>query len=233
MIVGPTVRSRYLPGALIGLPLVSVLLSPFAGAALQQWRSTRLRAGHDGLLEQVLHPAWVQLLLGALLLWALFALWALVPLLLTRSTVQFDEQAGTLTRRKGLRTTDRAALADVDHAVGEAERDGMALIGIRRAGTAELRQWVVPGIGWDSASFDGLRTLQAAAGLRPAPPRPVLVRENRRVRVARANHELADRLGMPWRSEYEHDEAAFRAEFDRVRRVLGGKEPARDGDPRS
>lgn len=232
MIIGPTVMARYLPGALIGLPLVSLVLAPFGGAGLQQWRSSRLRSGHDGLLEQVLDPAWAQLLLGALLLWVLFALWALVPLVMTRRIVLFEESTGALSLRKGLRTVDRAALDEVDHAVGEPERSGLGMIGIRRKGGEELRQWLVPALGWDGESFDGLRVLQAAAGLRPAPPRAELVRENRRVRIARGHHQLADRLGMPWRAEYEHDEAAFRTEFDRVRRVLGGKEPARKGDPR-
>lgn len=96
----------------------------------------------------------------------------------------------------------------------------------------EVRQWVVPEIGWDAASFDGLRVLQTAAGFRPAPPREVLVREERRGRVEAAHRELAARLGMPWREEYAHDEDAFQAEFDRVRRVLGGREGPRDGDPR-
>lgn len=234
VIVGPTVAARYVPGALIGLPLISVLLSPFAGAGLQQWRLGRLRGGHDGLLEQLLSPAWVQLLTGALLLWALFALWAIVPMLVTHRVVHLDEAAGTLTLRKGLRTTDRADLSQVDHAVGEAERGSIALIGLRarpRHGEPEDRQWVVQEIGWDARSFDGLRVLQAAAGLRPAPPRGVLVRENRRRRIARSNHELAERLGMPWRPQYEYDEEAFRAEFDRVRRVLGGKEEPRPADP--
>lgn len=233
VIVGPTVRARYTPGALIGLPLVSLLLSPFAGAGIQEWRRSRLRAGQDGLLEQLLDPAWVQLLLGALLLWVLFALWALVPLLLTQRVVLLDEDQESVALRKGLRTLQRAPLSQVDHAVGEAERGGMALIGIRRSESAgqSVQQWVIPEVGWDTASFDGLRTLQAAAGLRAAPPRTELVRENRRVRRARSHRELAERLGMPWREEYEHDDAAFQAEFDRVRRVLGGKEPAQDGDP--
>ncbi|MGO3502805.1 MAG: hypothetical protein ACTIN5_07240 [Brachybacterium tyrofermentans] len=247
VIVGPTIRARYVPGALIGLPLVSLLLSPFAAAGLQQWRFGRLRQGHDALLEQLLAPAWVQLLLGALLLWALFALWGIVPMLLTHRVVRLDEASGTLALRKGLRTVDRAELGQLDYAVGEAERGSIALIGIRdaehgpgaaparprsRGGEAPTtRQWVVQEIGWDAASFDGLRALQTLSGLRPAPPRGVLVRENRRLRIARANHELADRLGMRWRPEYEHDETAFRVEFDRIRRVLGGKEKPRPGDP--
>ena len=121
----------------------------------------------------------VTVLTGALLLWALFALWAIVPMLVTHRVVHLDEAAGTLTLRKGLRTTDRADLSQVDHAVGEAERGSIALIGLRarpRHGEPEDRQWVVQEIGWDARSFDGLRVLQAAAGLRPAPPRGVLVR---------------------------------------------------------
>lgn len=233
VIVGPTVRARYTPGALIGLPLVSLLLSPFAGAGIQEWRSSRLRAGQDGLLEQLLAPAWAQLLLGAVMLWVLFALWALVPLLLTQRVVLLDEEQGNVALRKGLRIIQREPLSHVEHAVGEAERGGMALIGISPPGGAgqPVQQWVIPEVGWDAASFDGLRTLQAAAGLRPAPPRAALVRENRRARRTRSHRELADRLGMAWREEYEHDDAAFQAEFDRVRRVLGGKEQARDGDP--
>lgn len=242
MLVGPTVGTRYRPGALIGLPLVSVLLSPFAGAGLQQWRYARLQAAHDGLLEELLAPAWSQLLLGALLLWALFALWGLVPLLLTRRVVLFEERTGRLALRRGLRIVDRAELGQVEYAVGEPERGGVALIGLRRAdgpsdetdrgagAPDDLRQWVVPEIGWDAGSFDGLRLLQSSAGLTPAPPRAVLRHENRRRRRAEAHRELADRLGMPWREEYTEDEAAFQAEFDRVRRVLGGKEPGREGD---
>lgn len=232
VIIGPTVGARYRPGALIGLPLVSALLSPFAGAGLQQWRASRLQAGHDGLPEQLLAPAWTQLLLGALLLWALFALWALVPLLLTQRTVLLDEGEGTIALRKGPRIVERAPLAQVEHAVGEAERGGMALIGVSTQDPeAPPRQWIVPEVGWDGASFDGLRALQAATGLRPAPPREVLRQENRRRRRIERQRELAARLGMPWRAQYEDDEEAFQAEFDRVRRVLGGREPAREGDP--
>lgn len=230
VLVGPSVRARYLPGVLIGLPLVSVLLAPFAGAAVQQWRRSRLHDGHWGALEQVLGAAWVQLLVGALALWVLFSLWALVPLLLTRTVVLLDERTGALTLRRGLRVTDRASVDQVVHAVGEAERGSMALIGIDD-GTGGVRDWVIPEIGWDEASFDGLRVLQSVAGLRPAPARSYLVHEARRARREQVNRELAERLGMPWREEYAHDEGAFQAEFDRVRRVLGGKESAREGDP--
>lgn len=229
VIVGPTVASRYRPGALIGLPLVAAVLSPFAGAALQQWRRSRLVGGHDGVLEQVLAPAGVQLLIGALLLWGLFALWALVPLLMTHRIVLLDETSGTLRLRRGLRTADTAALPEVHHAVGEAERGSLGLIGVQ--GDGELRQWIIPEIGWDSAAFDGLRALQTAAGLPPSPPREQLVAEARRQRRREVNRELARRVGMPWKAAYEQDEAAFQAEFDRVRRVLGGKEPPRAGDP--
>lgn len=230
VVVGPTVGARYVPAALIGLPLVAVLLSTFAGAGIQQWRSSRLRDGHDGLLEQLLEPAWAQLLLGALALWVLFSLWALVPLVLTHRVVLFDERSGSLMLRHGLRTADRAPLEAVRYATGDAERGGMALIGIEQ--DAQERQWVVPESGWDAPAFDGLRVLQAAAGLPPAPPRAELVHENRRARRERSHRELASRLGMAWQEHYAHDEAAFHAEFDRVRRVLGGKEQPRDGDPR-
>lgn len=237
VIVGPTIRARYLPGALIGLPLVSVVLAPFAAAGLQQWRRTRVQDGYDTWVEHVLAPAWTQLATGWLLMWALFALWAIVPMLLTHRAVRLDQSSGTLVLRRGLRTADRAQLDDLQYAVGEAERGSIALIGVRRPGSrrsepAPERRWVIPEIGWDDASFDGLRTLQSAAGLRPAPPRPVLVAEARRRRRAELHREYARRLGMPWKDEYAHDEEAFQAEFDRVRRVLGGKEPAREGDPR-
>ncbi len=231
VIIGPSIAGRYRPGALIGLPLVSVLLSPFAGAGLQQWRRGRLGDGHDGLLEQLLAPAWTQLLVGAALLWALFALWGLIPVLVTHRVALLDEADGTLGLRRGLRVVDRARVAEVDYAVGEAERGSLALIGLQQAGGTS-HQWVIPEIGWDSASFDGLRVLQGVAGLRPAPSRAVLVDLARsRRRVAR-DRELAARLGMPWHPCYEDDAVAFRTEFDRVRRVLGGQEPARPGDPK-
>ena len=182
-------------------------------------------------MSDLLAPTWAQLLLGALALWALFALWALVPLLLTRTLVLLDEERRTLRLRKGLRTRDRGSLDEVEYAVGEAVRGSLGLIGVRTPGQAQPRQWVVPEIGWDDASFDGLRTLQAATGFTPAPPRAELMAEHVRSRREAAHRELATRLDMPWREEYAQDDAVFRAEFDRVRRVLGGKEPPREGDP--
>ena len=42
---------------------------------------------------------------------------------------------------------------------------GMALIGVSTQDPeAPPRQWIVPEVGWDGASFDGLRALQAATG---------------------------------------------------------------------
>ena len=236
VIVGPSIGARYRPGALIGLPLVSLVLSPFAGAGIQQWVRTRIRAGHEGWLEHVASPAWSQLLIGWLLLWALFALWAIVPMVLTHRVALLEQSTGVLVLRRGLRTADRAEAAEVEYAVGEAQRGSIALIGVRtggarRGGEKEERRWVIPEIGWDDASFDGLRVLQSRVGVPPAPPRPVLVAEARRQRRAELHREYARRLGMPWKEEYAHDEDAFQAEFDRLRRVLGGKERARPGDP--
>ena len=88
VIVGPSLRARYVPAALIDLPMVAVLLSTFAAAGIQQWQTSRLLGGHDGPLEQLLAPAWVQLLLGAFALGVLFSLWALVPMILTHSVVR-------------------------------------------------------------------------------------------------------------------------------------------------
>lgn len=237
VLIGPSLGARYQPGALIGLPLVSLVLSPFAAAGIQQWRRARVQDGYNTWIEQLLSPAWTQLAAGWLLMWALFALWAMVPMLLTHRVVRLDQTAGTLVLRRGLRTTDTAQLTELQYAVGEAERGSIALLGVSRQGARRgdpdpERRWVIPEIGWDDASFDGLRTLQATAGLRPAAPRPVLVAEARRQRRADLHQEYARRLGMPWKDEYAHDEDAFRAEFDRVRRVLGAKEPARPGDPR-
>lgn len=226
VVVGPTIGARFLPGALLGLPLISILLSPFAGAGIQELRRSRLAAGHHGALEELLGSSAVQLLLGALVLWVLFALWALVPLVATRQVVLLDEAAGRLTMRRGPRSLDLAPLADAVRAVGGPERGDSAEIILDGE-----RRWVVPGIGWDDRSFDGLRVLQAAAGLPVAPRRSQLVAEARHARRTALHREYAQRLGMPWREEYDRDEAAFQQEFDRVRRVLGGKEPPRPGDP--
>ena len=231
VVVGPTALSRWRPLALVGLPMVAVLLGTFVATALAQWQRSRVAAGHHGLLEQALGHGAVQLLAGAVLLWALLALWALVPILATHRLVLLDERAGTLELRRGLRTADRAHLDQVAFAVGAPERGSVGLIGGDRGGE-DAEPWRVPEIAWDEAAFDGLRVLQAAAGLRPAPPRHVLAARARSARRSAAHRELAARAGMPWRAEYEQDERAFRAEFDRVRRVLGGKEPPRDGDPR-
>ena len=103
VIVGPSIGARYLPGALIGLPLVSVVLAPFAAAGLQQWRRTRVQDGYDTWIEHFLAPAWTQLATGWLLMWALFALWAIVPMLLTHRAVRLDQSSGTLVLRRGLR----------------------------------------------------------------------------------------------------------------------------------
>lgn len=217
VLVGPSLPSRYLPGALIGLPLVSILLGSFPAAALQQWRNRRVLAGHWGPLEQALSPVWLQLLAGIVLLWTLLALWALVALVLTRRVVEFDEETGTLLLRKGLRIRDRARVEHVRFAVGGFERSDMALIGIAEDPQTEPRQWVVPFIGWDGPSFDGLRALQAAAGYPAAPDRAGLIA------TARADHRLANRreyarrLQMPWRPEYESDPLLFRRDFDRAR----------------
>lgn len=232
VVIGPTVGARWGPGALLGLPIVALLLSPFAGAGLDQWRRMRLLDGPQGWMEEILAHGWAQILIGAGLLWALFAVWALVPMLATHQVVLFDDRSGELRLRKGLRTLDTARLEDVVHAVGEAERGRIGRIGMVDGVRREHREWIVPEVGWDSASFDGLRALQEAAGLRTAPERQELVLEARRIRREAQHRELAARAGMPWRPEYAVDEAAFQQEFDRVRRVLGGKEPAQDGDPR-
>lgn len=268
VIIGPTLWARARDGLLIGLPLISLVLCTFPGAALQQWRRAQIRAGHDGWLVDLLAPAWMQLLLGFLLLWLLLGACGVLALALTRRVVLLEEDTGRLRLLAGPRVRDRAQLRDVVFAIGEPTPNGMGLIGLRpgaatdpaagegrhavdrrgaidasqdartddesEAGMApqdELRRWSLPAVGWDDASFDGLRVLQAAAGLRPAPSRGILLATERRARRTEVNRELASRLGMPWREHYARDESAFQAEFDRVRRVLGGKEPPRDGDP--
>ena len=231
VVVGPTAIARWRPLALVGLPIIALLLCPFAATGIAQWQQGRAAAGLDDLLTRALGHGALQLLAGAIVLWILFALWALVPILATHKVALLDEDARTLALRRGLRTAGTTPLAQVVYAVGEAERGSTGLIGVDRGGE-EPERWTLPEVAWDEESFDGLRVLQAAAGLRPAPSRRVLAALARRSRRGAAHRELAARLGMPWRPEYEEDEAAFRAEFDRVRRVLGGKEPPREGDPR-
>ena len=258
VIIGPTLWARARDGLLIGLPLISLVLCTFPGAALQQWRRAQIRAGHDGWLVDLLAPAWMQLLLGFLLLWLLLGAWGVLALAFTRRVVLLEEGTGALQLLAGPRVRGRAHLRDVVFAIGEPAPGGMGLIGLRLDGDRdpaagesgpslprpmlqsgdpeqsvgeELRRWSLPSVGWDDASFDGLRVLQAAAGLLPAPPRGILLEDERRARRMEVNRELASRLGMPWRDQYARDESAFQAEFDRVRRVLGGLEPPRDGDP--
>lgn len=225
VLIGPSLGSRYRPGALIGLPIIAALLGSFPGAALQQWRRMRVEAGHDGLLETLLAPVWMQLLAGILLLWALLALWGLVAMVLTRRLVLLDESTGTLRLRQGLRESDRAELSQVRYAVGEPHRDSMALIGIADEDGTE-RQWVVPFIGWDAESFDGLRLLQSATGLVPAPPRGQLLAEHSRQRRNELHREYARRLGMPWLPEYETEDGLFQRDFDQARREARAAERA-------
>lgn len=263
--IGPSILARYRPGALIGLPLVALLLCPLGAAGLQQWRwGTLAEHGPTALTDLLAHDL-VVFPIAALLIWALLALWAFVPLVATTPQVVLDERRGVLVRRRGLRPREERPLSSVVWAVGEGERDAIALIGFARPGTggvddvsdadagtgpdagavdpvglespdvhgdpgepvgsADVERWVVPYIGWDDRSFEGLRVLQTAAGLRPSPPRRELVQEARRQRQVRARREMAERVAMPWRPEYEHDAAAFGRDHDHARRVLGGKEP--------
>lgn len=256
VLVGPSVGARYRPGALVGLPLISLVLSPLIATALETGIrsviSRRIAAGHppSALPSSLLPiPYPVLLILGFLVAWALLALWALVPLVLTSRAVLLDEERGTVVLRRGLRRSAPRELSDVLWAVGGAERDAVALVGLTDPGSppetddghgdgeadgdeadddevAQPIQWVVPAIGWDDASFDGLRALQAATGFPAAPPRPVLAAVARRQRQAQAHREMADRILMPWREEYAADPAAFQRDFDHARRVLGGKEPS-------
>lgn len=236
ILVGPSVLSRWGPLAGIGLPIISLILAPLGTAGLQQ---LLLIDGIRTLAPSwLLASTWAQGVLAYLALWALLAGWALVPMALTRRIVLLDPAEGTVRRRRGLgRPSPARPVADVVWAVGDADRDASALIGLYPGGpdaaaaahadAEDVEQWGVGHIGWDDAAFDGLRALQDAAGLAPAPPRPVLVARERRERHAAANRELARRVGMPWREEYADDRAAFQRDFDRARRVLGGREPGR------
>ncbi|GAB2535498.1 hypothetical protein [Brachybacterium huguangmaarense] len=240
ILVGPSVRSRYAPAALVGLPIVALVLVPLVSAVLEQ-ALARSGTGDTGALaalaDLLLRSGTARGVVAFAAAWALLAAWALVPLALTRRALVLDPAARTLARRRGLRTERSARpLADVVYAVGDADREAVALVGLvpggagRSAPETEVEQWSVPHIGWDDAAFDGLRALQEACGLRPAPPRPVLLAQARRRRRSEANRELAARVGLPWRDEFE-DPAVFQPAFDRARRVLGGKEPPAAGDP--
>jgi hypothetical protein len=222
VIIGPSLGARYVPGALIGLPLVSAVLSPLGAAAVQQWQSTRIQAGATGPMIDLLSLTFVQFVVGWLIFWVLFALWALVPLLAVHQVMLLDADAGTLTLRKGPRTIGRRPLDQVVAAVGDPTRDGMALVAFE-----EGEDWIIPAIGWDNRSFEGLRELQRECRLPLYAPRRELMIEHRRAMHEAANRQMAERIGMPWREEYAHDEEAFLAEFDHRRRVLGGKEEAR------
>lgn len=253
VIIGPTVWARWRPAALLGLPLIALVLSPLASAGVQEWRRAQLRDHGPTAVTDLLSSSLVQIVVAAVGLWVLLALWALVPMALTGRPVRFDGERGTLTRGRGLgRRTQRRDLSRVLWALGDPERDAQASIGLAATdpstpvtepgatvtgtpgdgddeGPPEPEQWLVPFIGWDDASFDGLRVLQEQAGLMPSPPRPVLLRQARRERRERVHRELAAQIGMPWREEYVQDPALFQRDFDHARRVLAGLEPDTEG----
>lgn len=248
IVVGPSFAARYLPGAVVGLPIIALVLTPLGTAGIQQLLARPGLSEAPWARAVAASPA--EPLLALCAIWILLALWAALPLLLTRRVVLLDVERGTICRRRGLgRRRVEQPLADVLWAVGEADREAIALIGLHPGGQAGARaeaarlaaaapdaadppepaiaQWTVPHIGWDDASFDGLRALQSAAGLVPAAPRPVLLAAARRRRRAAAHREMAARIDMPWDASYEDDPDAFQRDFDHARRVLGGREPRR------
>lgn len=242
IVVGPTIGARYGPGALLGLPIVSLVLTPLGAAGVQEALIGRARAGSDGARALLTGPA--PYLVAFAALWGLLALWALVPLVLAHTVVLLDPERGTVSRRRGLgRRRSSRPVTDVVWAVGEADRQAIGLIGLLAGGQAaaraaaeppggaepEVEQWRVPHVGWDAASFDGLRALQERAGLEAAPPRWVLLQRAHRARQLQAHRELADRVGMAWLPAYDDDPARFQRDFDHARRVLGGKEPVDPG----
>lgn len=251
VIIGPTVWARWRPAALLGLPLIALVLSPLASAGVQEWRRAQLRDHGPTAVTDLLSSSLVQIAVAAVGLWVLLALWALVPMGLTGRPVRVDGERGTLTRGRGLgRRAQRRDLRSVLWALGDPERDAQASIGLAVTdaippvtepgaieidtsgdddGTPEPEEWLVPFIGWDDASFDGLRVLQEQAGLMPSPPRPVLLRQARRERRERVHRELAARIDMPWLEEYAQDPALFQRDFDHARRVLAGLEPDTKG----
>ncbi|WP_058234822.1 hypothetical protein [Devriesea agamarum] len=78
--------------------------------------------------------------------------------------------------------------------------------------------WAVPHIGWDDASWNGLRMLQRMAGQPISPARrDILARDLAQLRCW-GRYEGARQAGMPWLPEYESDAALFQADFDAWRR---------------
>lgn len=239
IIIGPSVASRWLPLALAGMPLVALVLSPLASAGLEQWRFARLLAHGPDAITDLLDPPLLSLLIAAVAVWILLALWALVPILATYRAVVLDPERRVIAPRTardvlGLRTSAARAraerpLGEIRRALADPERQGTGLVELDRPDAAgeseEPETWSIPHLGWDDAGFDGMRALQCAIGQPVAAPRRVLLAQARVLDRARSDREVAERLGMPWREEYARDHAAFRRDLDHARRVLGGKEP--------
>lgn len=225
VLIGPPLASRYIPGAFLGLPVLALVLSPIGGAGVQQFVHNRVREGARGPLVDLMSTMAAQIVVGGVVMWALFALWALVPLTVVHRTVLFDVDTGELLLRKGPRTVGRRRTDEVTAAYGDPRRQGMGVLEF-----GEDQHWTIPEIGWDREAFDGLRMVQQAAGLPIAPPRAEILAEDSRARHERMNRVSAQRIGMPWREEYATDRDAFRTEFDHRRRVLGGKEDPRPGE---
>lgn len=207
VLVGPTIRSRISPGLRYGLPIIAVLCAPIAGSILQRHFQV-----YDG-------PGVVLLLLaGAVVVYLLGALLGVVTLAGTRSAVIFDERDGTISQQRGFRRRSAPRpLSEIHYAVGDAEKNSVALIGFR-----EGEQWVIDHIAWDDASFDGLRVLQRAVDLPVAPARHELAAQALHARVLSTHQQLAERFGMTWQTEYEERET-FLSAFDEHRRALAAR----------
>ncbi|MCS6711368.1 hypothetical protein JSY14_04790 [Brachybacterium sp. EF45031] len=212
ILVGPSWRARWVPFVALGAPILTLVVTPLSAAVLQQL----------GVPE-----GW-SWLLGPLTVWALLAVWAALLLGLAVRVV-FEPTTRRLQRWRGPLRRDEVGIDRVVWAIGGPGRGDAARIGLEVPG--EPVDWWVGSIGWDDAAFDGLRALQDAAHLPVDPPRSQLAARARALRRTDAHRAAAERVGMPWREEYAHDERAFLAEYDRVRRVLGGLEPALPGDP--
>jgi hypothetical protein len=209
--VGPRPLRRVLPLWLVGGSVVALVLSGFAA---DTWRSVGV-----GL----------PLVLGHVVGWAtlMVVLLALAWLVLGRETaLVVDLDARTLHRRtpgslleRGRRET--RPLADL-RTISE-DPDGDALLEVRADGEDEPEVWSVPHVGWDDASWDGLRALQAAADLPVAPP---LAEARHRVRRAVEivhQREAAAAVALPWRAEYDDDPEAFRRAYDARRQELAAR----------